>query len=77
MNLLLALLRGQTGPVNVGFEAFELLIPLGLVLSPFPLGERPESLFWGETCPGVIFRQVVGENTGKYTQQRVEGPGVA
>jgi hypothetical protein len=73
-DLLLALLRGQTGPVNVGLEAFELLIPPGLVLGPFPLDERSESLLRGESGPGVIFRQVVGENASEYAQQWVKSP---
>ena len=44
-DLSLALLRGQACPINVGLEAFELSIPPGLVLSPFPLDEGSESLF--------------------------------
>lgn len=71
-DLLLALLRGQPGPVNVGLEAFEFLIPPGLILSPFPLYERFESLLRGESGPRVIFRQIVGENAGEYAQQGVE-----
>ena len=71
-DLLLAMFRRQTGPVNVCLEAFELLIPPDLVLGPFPLDERPESLFRGETGPGVIFRQVIGENASEYTQQGVK-----
>jgi len=73
-DLLFALLRGQTGPVNVGLEAFELLVPPGFVLGPFPLDERPESFLRGESGPRMIFRQVVGENAGEYTQHGVESP---
>ena len=71
-DLSLALLRGQTCPVNVGFEAFEFLIPPGLVLSPFPLDERSESLLWCGSGPGVSFCQVVGEDASEYAQQGVE-----
>ena len=70
-NLLLSLFRRQTGPVNVALEAFEVLIPPGFVLSPFPLDERSEPLLRGESGPGVIFRQIVGENTSEYAQQGV------
>jgi len=73
-DLLFAPFRRQTGPVNVRLEAFELLIPPGLVLCPFPLDERLQSLLRGESSPGVIFRQVVGKNTSEYTQQWVESP---
>jgi len=65
-DLSFALLRGQTGPVNIGFEAFEMLIPPGFVLGPFPLDERPKSLLRGESGSGVIFGQVVGEDTSEY-----------
>jgi len=73
-DLLLALLRGQTGPVNVGLEAFEVLVPPSFVLGPFPLDERSESLLRGESGPGMIFRQIVGENASEYTQQGVKSP---
>ena len=73
-DLFLAFLWGQTGPVNVVLEAFELLVPTGLVLGPFPPDERSESLLRGESCPRVGFRQVVGENAGEYAQQGVESP---
>ena len=73
-DLLLALFRRQTSPVNVPLEAFELLIPPDLVLCPFPLDERSESLLRGKSGSGVILRQVVGKNTSEYTQQWVESP---
>ena len=73
-DLLFPLLRRQTGPVNVGLEAFELVIPPGFVLGPFPLDERPEPLLRCESGPGVIFRQIVGENAGEYAQQGVDSP---
>ena len=72
-DLLFALFRRQAGPVNVGLKAFEFLIPPSLILSPFPLDERSESLLWGKSSPGVVFRQVVGENAGRYAQQGVKG----
>ena len=74
MDLFLSLFRRQAGPVNIGLEAFELLIPLGFVLGPFPLDERSESLLRGESGPGVIFRQVIRENAGEYPQQGVKSP---
>ena len=76
MDLLLALLRGQTCPVNIGLEAFKFLVPLGPVLSPFPLKERPQPLLRGESGPGMIFRQVISEHASEYSQQGVERPGV-
>ena len=75
-DLLLALLRGQPSPVNIGPEVFELLIPLSFVLGPLPLKQRLESLFRGESGPRVGFRKVVGKNAGKYAQQWVKGPRV-
>jgi hypothetical protein len=76
VDLLLALLRGQPGPVNVGLRV-ELLIPLSLVLVPFPLNERSKPLFRGESGPRVIFCQVVGKNAGEYSEQGVKGPAAA
>jgi len=71
LSLLFALLRGQTSPVNVCLEAFETFVPLGFVLGPFPLDERSKLLLRGESGPGVIFRQVIGEHAGEYSQQGV------
>ena len=73
-DLSLALLRGQSGPVNIGLKTFKLLIPLSFVLGPFPLNERSKFFLRGESGPGVIFREVVSKNAGEYAQQGVEGP---
>src|ERR1700760_511475 len=73
-DLLLALFRRQTGPVHIHLEAFELLIPPGLVLGPSPSHKRSESLLRGESGPGVVFCQVIGKNAGEYTQQGVKSP---
>lgn len=72
-DLLFALLRGQPGPVDVDLGV-EFLIPLGFVLSPFPLNKGLKSLFRGETGPRVIFCQVVGKNSSEHAQQGVKGP---
>ena len=76
-DLFLALFRRQTGPVNVPLEAFESLIPPGLVLGPFPLDEGAESPLRGKSGPGMIFRQVIGKNAGEYAQQGVKSPTTA